>query len=128
MLDHLYVRGLLSPTGQGIRNDSEGSGEYGAPRGTRLHNGLDFICAPGQEVIAPFNMKIKRVANPKAHSPMSGIEWIYGKSSGKMFYFKPDPQLIGKSVSKGDVIGIAQNVAMDYGLPNMIPHVHFQID
>ncbi len=44
---------ITSPTGLGIRNDPAGSGHYGAPRGRRKHNGLDFLCVPGQTVVCP---------------------------------------------------------------------------
>ena len=57
---------MISPTGKGIRVDSEGDGNYGASRGSRRHNGIDYICVEGQEVRAPFNMLINRIAKPKA--------------------------------------------------------------
>jgi hypothetical protein len=119
---------MISPTGKGIRIDSEGSGEYGASRGIRIHNGIDYLCDQGQGVRAPFGMFIKRIANPKSNSPLSGIEWTAGRSSGKMFYFKPYKQTIGQEVVEGEIIGIAQSVSKDYGLPNMLDHIHFQVD
>ncbi len=119
---------MISPTGMGIRVDLEGDGNYGASRGTRLHKGVDYICREGQDIIAPFNMLITRIAKPKNASPLSGIVWQKGKSLGKMFYFKPDNNLIGKPVYKGDVIGVAQSVSKDYKLPNMLDHIHFQVD
>lgn len=119
---------MISPTGKGIRIDSEGSGEYGASRGSRRHNGIDYECNQGQYVRAPFDMTVKRIANPRSNSPLSGIEWVSGKSSGKMFYFKPHKMVIGEDVLEGQVIGVAQSVSQDYGLPGMIDHVHFQVD
>ena len=119
---------MISPTGKGIRYDSEGSGEYGAKRGDRIHNGIDYECEPGQEIVAPFDMEIVRESRPKAGSPLSGIVWKYGRSRGKMFYFSPDPNLIGSEVKEGQVIGIAQSVSQDYDLLDMIDHIHFQID
>jgi len=119
---------MISPTGLGIRVDSEGDGNYGASRGTRLHNGLDYVCSKYQDIIAPFNMIITRGAYPKAYKVMQGIAWQKGKSKGRMFYFIPDPELIGKSVHAGDVIGVAQDVSEYYGLPNMANHIHFQIN
>jgi hypothetical protein len=115
-------------TGFDIRVDSEGDGHYGASRGTRVHKGVDYYCKEGTEIRAPFNMIITRVSKPKTHSEMSGIAWQKGKSTGRMFYFQPDKNLIGKSVYKGDVIGIAQSVSRDYGLPNMNDHIHFQVN
>lgn len=119
---------MISPTGKGVRVDSEGNGNYGAPRGGRRHNGIDYLCDDGQDVTAPFNMMITRVAKPKVGSPLSGIAWETRRSRGKMFYFKPDQSLIGKWVKTGQVIGQAQSVSRDYGLPQMLDHIHFQID
>ena len=66
---------MISPTGKGIRNDSRGSGDYGSPRGIRVHNGIDYLCDEGQEIIAPFDMIIVRVSYPKADSSLMGIAW-----------------------------------------------------
>jgi len=114
---------MISPTGKGIRNDKEGSGEYGASRGNRLHNGVDYLCDENQIVVAPFDLIVEREAIPKAGSP-----WTRGMSKGKMFYFKPHKWLIGKGVKAGESIGIAQAVSKDYGLPRMKDHIHFQVD
>jgi len=119
---------MINPTGRPIRSDQEGDGHYGASRGLRRHNGIDYECKEGQDVLAPFNMIILRVAKPKAGSSLSGIEWQKGKSTGKMFYFLPDPNLTGNSVQEGDVIGVAQSVSKSYGLPKMKDHIHFQVD
>lgn len=119
---------MRSPTGKGIRSDAAGDGNYGARRGDRVHNGVDYLCDEGQDIVAPFNMRILRVANPNATTPLSGIKWAYGRSEGKMFYFKPDPTLINKNVSEGQVIGKAQSCSFHYGDPKMQDHIHFQID
>jgi len=119
---------MISPTGKGIRNDSEGSGEYGAPRGSRVHNGVDYLCTPGQDVYAPFTMMITRVSIPKWELDLSGIAWDSGNSTGKMFYFSPDLSLIDTIVHEGQVIGTAQSVSDEYELPNMKDHIHFQVD
>lgn len=115
-------------TGKGIRMDSAGDGNYGAPRGDRLHNGIDFLCDEGQVVRAPCNMLIVRVAISSANKPLSGIKWKYGRSEGKIFYFEPKLSLIGTMVSKGTIIGTAQSCSFHYGDPEMLDHIHFQID
>jgi len=119
---------MISPTGKGIRNDEEGSGEYGASRGNRIHNGIDYLCDENQTIVAPFDLIVEREAIPKAGSTLSGIAWTKGMSKGKMFYFQPHKWLIGKSVKAGESIGIAQAVSKDYGLPRMKDHIHFQVD
>lgn len=119
---------MISPTGLGIRNDSEGSGEYGASRGDRIHNGIDFLCIPGKPIVAPFDLVVVRVSYPTYGLKLSGIEWKSGRSHGKLFYFTPDPDLIGCTALSGHRLGIAQDVGAAHGLPNMKPHIHFQID
>lgn len=119
---------MISPTKKSIRIDSEGNGNYGTSRGLRRHNGVDYLCEVGQDIYAPFPMIITRVAYPKSGSKLSGIAWERGRSRGKMFYFKPDESLIGKKVKAGQVVGTAQSVSVDYGLPKMQDHIHFQVD
>lgn len=119
---------MISPTGKGVRIDSEGSGEYGAPRGNRRHNGIDYLCDSGQDIVAPFDMFIVRVALPRTGSKLSGIQWRTQRSEGKMFYFLPDVQLINTWVGQNQVIGKAQSVSSVYGLPDMKDHIHFQVD
>ena len=119
---------MISSTGKGIRNDSEGDGNYGARRGSKRHNGTDDLCDEGQDVVAKFGWHIDRISYPKADHIMEGIKWSSGKSNGRMFYFKPDRSLIGQDVKEGQVIGIAQAVSKYYGLPNMADHIHFQIN
>lgn len=119
---------MISPTGKGVRIDQEGSGEYGASRGKRLHNGVDYVCEEGQPIVAPFDMRIVRESIPRIGSRMSGIAWQRGKSSGRMWYFLPIQDLIGEKVLEGQMIGMAQSVSMDYGLPGMIDHIHFQVN
>ncbi len=119
---------MISPTGLGIRVDSEGDGNYGASRCSRLHNGIDYLCFVGQDIVAPFDMFIDRIAKPKIRTEMSGIKWTKGKNTGRIFYFLPYNNLIGCNVKKGDVIGIAQSVSDDYNLPKMKDHIHFQIN
>ena len=119
---------MISPTGKGIRYDSEGAGNYGARRGNRTHLGVDFKSEEGQDIVAPFSMKIVRVANPAADKPkLSGIAFENAYSTGKMFYFKPKKELIGAFIKEGIVIGTQQSLKEYYG-PNMTDHIHLQFD
>lgn len=119
---------MISPTGKSIRVDSEGDGHYGASRGIRRHNGVDYLCDQGQDIVAPHDMIIERESFPKENSPMTGIAWRKGKSTGRLWYFRPIANLIGTAVGEGNVIGVAQSVSKDYGLPKMDDHVHYRVD
>jgi len=118
---------MISPTGLGIRIDPEGSGHLGASRGNRRHAGEDWLCVEGQDIVAPFTMIITRKAYPNSDLVMKGIAWIAGRTSGRMFYFIPTPILIGRKVTEGQVIGIAQSVSEYYNLPKMKDHIHFEV-
>lgn len=118
----------MNITSKGIRVDAAGDGNYGTPRGNRKHNGIDYLCDEGQSILAPFDMEIVRVAIPSSKHNLSGIKWRTGRSSGKIFYFYPLPELIGKKVKKGDYIGFAQSVSEAYNNNSMKDHIHFQVD
>jgi len=119
---------MISPTGKGIRVDKEGDGQLGASRGKRRHRGVDYLCDNGQDIVAPFDFRIVRVAYPKVDLVMKGIMWEFGSSNGRMYYFVPHKDLIGKKVQEGQIIGVAQSVSEYYKLPNMEDHVHFQVN
>ena len=124
---------MISPTGRGVRQaDKWGMGLYGASRGKgmRTHKGADYVCEPGQNVVAPITGTIAREARPYGDP-----EWLHRYSglvifnqyvSVKMFYLEPMRQLIGKRVRMGEVIGIAQKISDKY--PDMIDHIHLEIE
>lgn len=118
---------LISPTGRGIRSDRQGSGYYGSPRGNRTHKGADYIAYPDQEVVAPIDGTIVRVAYPYRDKTYSGVVIENSFLSVKMFYFVPIPESIGKDVRQGTVIGHAQDISKRYS-KGMVPHIHLQID
>lgn len=117
---------MISPTGKGPRKtDSHGSGSYGSKRGDRLHEGTDYICDPGQSIYSPIDGVIRREAKPYAGKEYSGVLIRNDWCAIKMFYFKPDYNLIGKQVKKGQIIGMAQDISEKYS--GMIPHIHLEI-
>ena len=121
---------IVSPTGKlDIRQDSAGSGSFHAPRGGRLHEGVDFVCTAGQEIYAPISGKIKRVAYPYA----SDLRWtgcVIESLNVKimMFYMKLARNMVGKNVARGDIIGKAQAISNKYPDSGMIDHVHMQVE
>ena len=127
---------MISPTGRGIRNDSEGQGHYGASRKKTFrgktihytHKGTDYLATEGQEIVAPFDMLLERYSKPSIKFPReSGIKWSTHQGNGKMFYFEPNLIHIGSIVPQGMVIGIAMDLKPYYG-SKISNHIHFQID
>ena len=119
---------MISPTGLGIRSDSAGNGMFGAKRGRRLHKGTDFICKPGQIVVAPISGRVIRIAKPYANAPFSGLVIKNKIITIKMFYFNPQVNIVGMSVVQGQNIGLAQDIAAHYPDSGMTPHIHLQVD
>ena len=117
---------MISPTGQGIRQDSMGDGHYGAKRVNRRHTGVDYLCEPGQPIVMPIDGILVRKAKPYAEGELSGVAIQADKMDMKMFYFKPHDDLIGKYILQGEEIGIAQDVSEKHG-HKMFPHVHLEI-
>lgn len=123
---------MISPTGKGIRRvDKWGRGTYGASRnsGKSKHDGTDYICEPGQNVVAPVGGLIVRESRPYGDQ-----QWFW-KYDGliienkcmviQMFYLEPIRSLIGQYVNAGDLIGIAQDISIKY--PGMTPHIHLEV-
>ena len=125
--------GLFNPTGMEIRVDSGGSGHFGASRTKTVngkiiryaHKGEDRRCHPGQDIYAPASGIMPRVARPYRNRNFSGCLIVGKFGKIKMFYFEPFPELIGRPVEQGQVIGTAQDISEKY--PNVLPHIHTQI-
>ena len=118
---------MISPTGQPVRRpDKWGRGEYGATRGGKIHQGSDYDCKPGQDVVAPIEGIVIRRARPYRKGSYSGL-LIQGKHMAlKMFYVKPSKGIVRSHVYQGDKIGEAQDISLKY--PGMTPHIHVRID
>ena len=111
------------------KSDLWGSGSFGAPRGNRPHLGIDLIYSPDEKVRAPFKFKVDRVSYPYASPDFSGLAFTATSGDtvydGRLWYFEPDINLIGKTVRKGQVIGTAQQINSKYS--GMINHLHLQL-
>jgi len=119
---------MISPTGKGMRTtDRHGAGHHGAPRGNRLHNGLDFKCSVGQDVVCPIDFgKVVRISKPyRDDLTWSGLVIENDTIKIQMWYLKPLPGIIGNEVRQGQLIGHAQDISEKY--EGMTPHIHLRI-
>ena len=110
---------ILNPTGGTIRNDSHGQGFFRAPRGDRLHKGVDLTLpgGAGQLVLAPISGRFDRIVYPYKDDPKTmGGQFSNSNITVWMFYFKPEEYLIREKVVMGQVVGVAQT-----------DHIHLQI-
>ena len=110
-----------------IRSDSRGDGHYLAPRGNRLHAGVDYIVKPGEDILMPFAGKMIREARPYSDGPLAGCVLQNDIYTLKIFYMVPYLHLIHQDkILAGDLIGTAQDVRMKWG-SDMTPHIHVEI-
>ena len=121
------LRSFLPPV---VRSDAAGDGHFGAPRGSRTHRGVDYVCRPGGFVFAPISGKVTKLGYPYA----GDLYWRYVevtddlKYRHRLFYVLPLVQL-DELVIEGQVIGEAQNISVRYPSVDrpMTPHVHYEI-
>jgi len=123
---------IYNMTGGVVRNDTGGSGFYHAQRGSGIHIGLDLTLpeGPGQLIFAPITGRFVRVAHPYADDlSYQGGVFRSGDLDVRAFYFLPDESIVGRRVTMGQVIGVAQDVSLRYKekYPGMKPHLHVQI-
>ena len=125
---------LKSPTGYGMRNDAGGLGHYNAPRGNRLHGGIDFSSVDGQDIISPIDGKVRNFIGNTSGKPM--LEIIpnnpnLGFDKMQMLYVDPpngmDFSFSFRSISAGDVIGNSVNLQSLGYSSSVGPHVHLQM-
>lgn len=109
-------------------HDQWGSGGWLASRGNRPHLGIDLVVMPGEEVRAPFDLTIQRIAFPyDGDLNYKGIKFstiLNGENyTGRLFYFTP--YTTSGFYKKGEAVGIAQDLTTRY--PNITNHVHLDI-
>ena len=119
---------FINPTGGKIRNDKGGLGHHGAPRGSRKHDGVDFSCVEGQDVLMPVDGIISRESLPY-HDDLRwrGVQVVSQRIEIKMWYLKPFPDVIGLKLKAGTPIGKAQNIGTKNGYGYVTPHIHLRI-
>ena len=110
-----------------VRNDDQGLGHYGAPRGSRTHRGIDYVVEPGAEVLSPCDGKVIKhgfcYPAPWDKYRYIEIEGVHGHRY-RLFYVEPisHPH---EMVKKGQRVARAMDISEKY--PGMTPNVHFEI-
>lgn len=110
--------------------DDFGSGAYGASRGRRVHNGIDFYVPPGSVVCSPVDGRITKYG----YCYSSDLHWRYiqitdsNEVDHRLFYVETTRNA-GTRVFKGEPVGMAQDIASKYDTDEkkMTPHVHYEI-
>lgn len=117
---------IQSPTGTWeIRNDKDGLGSFLAPRGFRIHDGIDLTCLVGQDIYAPFKGRFLRTVDPYGDGDYSGMRIGNTWAIADILYIQP--RLIQEdTVDRCQIIATAQDISARYS-EEMKPHVHFRM-
>ena len=106
--------------------DAHGAGYFGAPRGSRKHNGIDYACYPGSEVYPTVAGTVTKLGYPyAAHTEYRYVEVTdTHHREHRYFYIYPSVR-VGEYVTVEDVIGKTQDLTKIY--PGITNHVHYEI-
>lgn len=120
-------KAFATPTKSGIKRikDAMGYGHFGAPRGNRLHMGIDFITIPGEAILSPVSGKVTALPYAASDLVHRGVEIVTGNQEHQLFYIKPIVK-VGQTVTKGQIIGYADDIRKKYGSA-MTNHVHHEV-
>jgi murein DD-endopeptidase MepM/ murein hydrolase activator NlpD len=108
--------------------DVWGNGGFGAIRTGHIHEGSDYHCEVGQPVYSPFEGTFDRVAFPYRNDKRWKGGLLKSKDGVyeiKIFYFEPLLDIVGKNISKGELIGKCQDLSVKY--PNIGNHIHVEV-
>ena len=112
--------------------DEWGGGGYGDPRGSRVHNGIDFLIGYRSIVCSMSSGIVSKIGKCYRGDEFKYVEVIDSIGNHiRHFYIEPTVD-IGQTIRIGQSIGSAQNLAKRYkaddchtsDMPN---HIHFEI-
>ena len=110
--------------------DTQGAGWFHAPRGNRLHNGVDLVCEARESIhcfVPGVVTKIGYPYSPDVHPTKGHLRYIEITTDGNKFrYFYVKPKVV-----VGQIIGLNQNIGISQDLTKIYPgitqHFHFEV-
>lgn len=116
-----------------VRNDPAGGGSFGARRGARTHQGVDFRCNPGALILSPVAGQVTRYGWAYARAE-GAPDWRYVEVTDaqnrrhRFLYTTLLPELaVGYPVSPHQAVAVAQDISARYPGSGMLPHVHYEV-
>lgn len=110
--------------------DDLGSGAWGASRGARIHNGVDYCAEPGQHICSPVNGWVSKLGHPYSDDlDYRYVEVTDGREKRHRFFYVKPSVSEGDKVTVNQVIGVCQNISAKHSSANMTMknHVHYEI-
>lgn len=109
-----------------MRNDAQGAGHFGAPRGSRTHLGVDYACTPGAAVLAVEAGVVTRLGFPYGDDLSYRYVEITDADGKRARYFYVLPAVDeGDPVDAGEEIGFSQALGRRY--EGITEHIHFEV-
>lgn len=106
--------------------DKWGAGYYGASRGSRKHNGVDFVYKVGETVACLVSGTVTKVGYAYSDDLSYRYIEVQGDDGRYCRYFYVDPSVrAGCPVRVGTSLGNAQDVGKRY--PDITIHCHFEV-
>lgn len=113
------------------QSDKWGAGYFNAPRGSRSHSGIDYLCEPGASILSPCDGEVTKLGYPYGDDLSFRYVEITDKNHARHRLFYVEPELaVGDTVHENDVIGEAQDLTTRYSTPEKGPipnHIHYEI-
>ena len=110
--------------------DSQGSGAFGAPRGKRTHQGIDFACMKGSLVRSVCNGKVTKIGYPynPADTVKGHLRYVQVTDENgydlRYFYIAPSVKL-GDNILTNWIVGEVQGLTDIY--KGITDHFHFEV-
>jgi len=110
--------------------DAHGSGEWHAPRVSRKHKGIDYVCEEGDYVRSDVEGKVTKIGYPYNPSdPKKGhlryVE-VTDKERSRVRYFYVEPKVSqGDMIYPSDILGKSQDLTKIW--PGMTQHFHLEV-
>ena len=109
------------------KQDAHGSGEWGASRGTRKHNGIDLAAYPGTVIISPVQGTVTKLGYPYADDLTYKYVQVTTSAGEDHRFFYLNPMVdIGDPVWDGETeLGYVQDLGKRYS--GITSHAHYEI-
>jgi len=108
------------------RKDIFGCGHFGASRGNRTHNGIDYACTPESKIFSPVEGKVTKLGYPYSDDLYFRYVQVTTKEGYNVRVFYVEPFIVvGDYVNESVIIGASQSLDKRY--PNITEHIHLEI-
>lgn len=116
------IRIIAPPRGE----DKFGGGGFGASRGSRKHNGIDYAAVPGSSCLSITKGQVTKLGYPYDDDLSYRYVQVTDNKGNRLRFFYVDPVVkVGEFVDKDTILGSVQSLQDRY--PGIKDHIHLEI-